>query len=167
MIADGSMVILAETNASVAIGNKLKVGGTPRYLTVTSTRSVYMRFDLSGLTGSIASARVRLRRSTAARGKKAGFQVQATPVAGDDWKEYELNGTAAPAPGQVLATWESTVKTPEFDVTAQVRAALAADKKLLIRISRAEGKDKQFFTYQSKDAGTGKEGPRLIVVPEK
>ena len=126
-------------------------------------RKAYIRFDLSTLPASIASAKLRI--YTTEDGGAAGKRGVKL-VADDTWNETAINGHNAPAPtGSELATWQPvTGQFAELDLTAVVQQELVGDKKLSLFIyatSDTGGNGQADFA--SREAGNAKQRPTLII----
>jgi hypothetical protein len=91
----------------------------------------YLRFDLSGVKGTISEARVRL------VPVRVGMSLEnaAAFVPDNQWSEATLTWDTKPGSGPAFVTWTAEEGKPvEFDVTRLVQEALAGDRLLSLRI---------------------------------
>ncbi|XEC95970.1 DNRLRE domain-containing protein [Paenibacillus tarimensis] len=143
--------------------------GTDANLTVKASggdfaREAYLKFDLSGYSGSVTAAKVRI--YAKAVGANIG-DTEASYVADDSWSEGSITWNTKPGSGTVLATWPKPAAGTyvEFDVTGQLNTELSnsGDQKLSIRIRNLTSGDA--VEYSSGEDATGANRPVLIVTP--
>ncbi|WP_299442025.1 DNRLRE domain-containing protein [uncultured Phycicoccus sp.] len=93
--------------------------GTQKTMRVDASpdRRGYVRFDVSGLAGTVTSAVLRIRANST---HSAGFEVR--DVADDSWAETGITYSNAPSPGSLLGTSGPTTNGTytEIDVTAVI-----------------------------------------------
>src|SRR5439155_19877661 len=91
----------------------------------------FLRFDLFGVKGPVDEAVVRLVPALVGQ----PIVNAAAVVADNQWGEATVTWDTKPSSGPVVATWTAEEgKAVTFDVTREVRDALAGDKKLSLRI---------------------------------
>lgn len=132
-------------------------------VTVSSvTRLAYLRWDLSGVTGSVIQAKVRLAGTGASQ---SGSETGASEVADDAWGETAITYLNRPATGKLFAQWLPVTGQPvEFAVTAQVVAALRDNRKLSLGVaSTGDYGASGNVTYASRENGTAANRPQLIL----
>ncbi|WNR42770.1 CBM96 family carbohydrate-binding protein [Paenibacillus roseipurpureus] len=98
------------------------------------SRESYLKFDLSGVTSSVYAAQIKL--NATAKGSTAPNQVVEL-VSDNTWSETTINWNNKPASSTVIATFTPVLGVNSFDVTSQVQSALAAGKKLSVKIHGA------------------------------
>jgi hypothetical protein len=120
----------------------------------------FLCFDLSGITGRVHEARVRLIPAQVGQ----PFENAAAVVANNRWNETTLTWQNKPSSGPPFATWMVADGVPvEFDVTRFVQEALAGDKKLSLRIFAPNfERGKSFVEYGSRK-GEAQRRPQLLV----
>lgn len=95
-------------------------------------RDAYLRFDLTGVTGTVVHAKVRLTPTSVGQ---TGIENGAAFVAHDNWAETTITWSNRPSSQNTLATWTPQLGKPvEFHLTPQALEALASDKKLSLRV---------------------------------
>jgi hypothetical protein len=154
------------TNAAVRAGQFASRNfGTARGLMVKHsivdyTWETYLCFDLSGIKGRVAEAKVRLVPVQVG----APFKNAAALVADNLWGETTITWANKPPSGPAFATWTVAQGVPvELDVTQPVQKALAGDKKLSLRIFAPEYlRGKSFVQYGSRK-GNAETRPQLFV----
>jgi len=117
------------------------------------SRQSYLKFDLSSVTSPVQQAKLSL---TSLGTRVADMTHQALLVSNHSWMESTLNWNNKPASGEVVASWAapSVGVAAEIDVTAQVNAALAGDKKLALLIqSKMNYGSNGDVSYASKEHG--------------
>jgi hypothetical protein len=123
----------------------------------------FLRFDLSGVKGPISEATVRL------MPLKVGQPMEnaAAVVARDDaWSEQAITWDNKPPSSQTIATWSVTGPVAvEFDVTQQVRDALAGDKRLALRIFAPHRKRGSAYVQYGSREGDPNLRPQLLITP--
>ncbi|WP_165390743.1 polysaccharide lyase family 8 super-sandwich domain-containing protein [Pseudoduganella lutea] len=116
--------------------------GTAAMLTVKEDAAGYRRrsvlkFDLSSLSGTIGSARLRLTPTSV--GTASGIVHRLYRLAGDGWTETGITWNGLPAHGSLLGSW--TVPTAgtavEVDVTAAAAAVFAGSGVLALEVEAA------------------------------
>ena len=128
-------------------------------------RETFLRWDLSGVSGKIVQAKVRLAGTAATQ---AGNESCATLVSSDTWSETTLTFTNKPASGKLFAQWLPVTGQPvEFSVTPQVAEALLGDGKLSLRILSTDNYGGAgIVTYASRENSTAANRPQLILTFE-
>jgi hypothetical protein len=120
----------------------------------------YLRFDLSGLRGTVSEARVRL---VAVRVGQPVVNAAAV-VADNQWGETALTWDTKPATGPIVATWTAEEgNAVEFDVTWLVQEALAGDKMLSLCIFAPNRKRGNSFVEYGSRRGDPESRPQLLV----
>jgi hypothetical protein len=123
----------------------------------------FLRFDLSGVKGPIRDATVRLAPI------KVGQPMEnaaAVVPSGDFWGEQLITWGTKPPSGPAFAHWIVTEPKPiEFDVTQQVREALATDKRLALRIFSPKRKRGSAYVQYGSREGSPDLRPELIITP--
>ncbi|MFD0696778.1 Ig-like domain-containing protein [Paenibacillus sp. GCM10027628] len=154
-VRDGSYA-----NTKYGTGNTLEVKADAS----SYNRQAYLKFDLSSFTGAVESAKVTL--VPVAVGT-LGVANEAYLVSDNSWRETTLTWTNKPIAGALVASWSApAVGTPvQFDVTDQVKSAIAADKKLSLQIitppsSKGSG---SLVTYASKENETANYRPFIEI----
>lgn len=128
--------IEAEADASVRDGAYASVNFGAGDLAVQkdttgTNQESYLRFNLAGITQTVASAVLRLT-PTAVGGIP---ENQLAFVSDDSWSETGLTWNNKPSSGTAIASWAPTAGiTQEFDLTSLVQAAVAGDKLLSLRL---------------------------------
>jgi len=164
------ITLLPEADAFVRDGTPTTNYGTdPTLVTKKNTSGVnresFLRFDLSSLTGTVQSAKIKLVPTY------VGSLItmnRADSITDNTWGEATLIWNNRPSAGTLLASWSSmSVGIPvEFDVTTLVNNALAADKKISIRIySPTNVGSAGDIIYGSKEQTTATNRPQLIITP--
>ena len=138
--------------------------GTATTLTVRQDASAnniqqaYLRWDLSGVSGTVAQARVILTPvSVGASGIEQGVAVANS----NNWAETGVTWNNQPGFGERFATWIASTSAPvSFDVTPQVLAALAADQQLSLALFSITSNS---VTYASRENTTSGSQPQLVL----
>jgi hypothetical protein len=124
------------------------------------TWDTYLRFDLSGVRGEVTAAAVRLVPLHVGQ----PLENAAAFVADNRWGEKTLTWDNKPPSGPAFARWTVVEGGPvEFEVTALVRAALAGDKKLSLRIFAPVRKRGASFVEYGSRKGRAEARPRLLL----
>jgi hypothetical protein len=130
--------------------------------TVGLSRDAYLRFDLGALP-SVSNARLRVYTALS-----AADSVTATlyPVTGT-WSESTLTwntrpGYATATPWGSVSATSATAAWKELDVTAQVRAELAASRRVFALALHATAPSVEKMVIASRETGNG---PELVVTP--
>ncbi len=123
----------------------------------------YLRWNLTGYSGSVVQARVRL---TPTGVGTNGYEHGIGLVTNNNWSESTINWINQPGGGKRFATWIPAADVPvEFVITPQVQAALAADGKLsleLFSLSNVGGSGTA--NYASREHGTPAYRPQLLLI---
>jgi hypothetical protein len=123
----------------------------------------YLRFDLSGVKGRLAEASVRLMPVRVGQ----PLENAAALVADNRWGETTLTWNTRPQAEPPFARWTAEEgKAVEFDVTAQVRAALAGDKQLSLRIFAPHRKRGSSYVEYGSREGDAAFRPQLLITAE-
>jgi hypothetical protein len=126
------------------------------------TWETYLRFDLSGIRGSVREARVRLVPVCVGR----PFANAAAVVPDNQWGETTVTWGSKPAAGLAIAQWVVREGEPvEFDVTPFVQEALAADRRLSLCIfAPRRERGRSYAQYGSRE-GDPEARPQLLITP--
>jgi hypothetical protein len=139
-------------------------GTAPRLVVKNSiadyTWDTYLRFDLSGIKGKVSEATVRL--VPVYVGQPI---VNAVALVADNrWGETTITWDTKPPSEPAFARWTvQEGKAVEFDVTPQVQAALAGDKKLSLRVFAPERRRGSAFVEYGSRRGDAESRPQLLV----
>ena len=127
-------------------------------------REGYFQFDFTSYSGTVSAASITL---TPLSAGMAGIQNQVSLVASNQWTETGVTWNTKPASSTVLATYTVTAGTPVvIPVTAQVAAALAADKRLSIRVACTSAANTgNLVSYGSSENPTLSVQPVLNITP--
>jgi len=122
-------------------------------------RQTFVKFDLSGITGPVSSAKVRLFMTTSGG---AAITNQAYLVTQDGWSESGITWNNRPLTSSLLGSWTFTANSfVDVDVTAQVVGALAGDKLVSVMIDAAANYGSNGWSqYASRSIANG---PVLLV----
>ncbi len=126
-------------------------------------RKAFLRWDLSSVTGTVASAKIRLTPvSVGTTGIETGVAVSTNDV----WTETGITWNNQPAVGKRFATWIPGTNAPvEFMVTPQVLEALNGDKKLSVQLySLRNVGSAGIVSYASREAADASTRPQLILL---
>ena len=125
-------------------------------------RETFLRWDLSGVSGKIVQAKVRLAGITIGQ---TGNENCAAFVNDDNWSETAINFTNKPAAGKLFAQWLPVAGQPvEFAVTPQVVETLLGDDKLSLSIlSTGTYGSNGIVNYASRENATVADRPQLIL----
>lgn len=137
--------------------------GTQTYFvtkqSAANDRSGYLKFDLSGITGTVASAKLKLY----VKSKSANANRTAYNVADDSWTETGITYANRPAIGSVIATTPVTaLGWIELDVTAAVAAQNAGDKIVSLYVKDPVANNDVGIDFYTKENGSN--SPVLTVV---
>ncbi len=139
-------------------------GAVPRLVVKNSipdyTWETYLCFDVSGITGPVESARVRL------MPVRIGEPVvnAAAFVPDNLWGETTLTWDTKPLSWPAFAFWTvAEAKPVEFDVTRLVQEALVGDKKLSLRIFAPNYKRGKSDVEYGSRKGKDEARPQLLV----
>jgi hypothetical protein len=120
----------------------------------------YLRFDLTGVKGTVSEARVRL--VPVRVGQPVGNA--AALVADNQWGETAITWDTKPPSGPAFARWTAEDgKAVEFDVTRFVQDALTGDKRLSLRIFAPKRKRGSSFVEYGSRKGDVESRPQLLV----
>jgi hypothetical protein len=124
------------------------------------TWETYLRFDLSGIKGTVREARVRVMPVRVGR----PFLNAAALVPDNQWGETAITWDTRPATGLAIAQWLVREGEPvEFDVTPYVQEALAADKCLsLCLFAPRRERGSSYAQYGSRE-GDPEARPQLLI----
>lgn len=129
-----------------------------------NTRWSYVKFDTSSVSGSIASAKVRL---FAVNSSSASITVQCFGVANTTWSETGLTWNNKPASGSTalasLNAASTTAAFYEFDVTAYVNAERAAGRNVISLAFKGGNITSNTFNINTKENATN---PIRLVVTQ-
>ncbi|WP_164716278.1 polysaccharide lyase family 8 super-sandwich domain-containing protein [Paenibacillus whitsoniae] len=128
-------------------------------------RETYVKFDLSAVTGTFSSAKVRLVPTSVG---SFATTNQAELLTDDSWSESALTWNNRPTGGTLLGSWSGmTAGVPiEIDVTSQIQAALTGDHLISLRISSpTDSGSAGDITYGSREKSDVSLRPVLILQP--
>lgn len=125
-------------------------------------RQGFLRWDLSGISGRIAHARVRLMPTGVGTN---GLEHVAMLVTNNVWSEPGITWNTQPAAGKRFASWIPAAGVPvEFFVTPQAQAAAADEGLLSLEIqSLSKVGGLGYATYAAREYGTAASRPQLIL----
>ncbi len=128
-------------------------------------RESFLRWDLSGVSGKIVDARVRLAGTAASQ---AGNESCAAFVSSDTWDETTLTFNNKPSSGKLFAQWMPVTGQPvEFSVTPQVVETLPGDGLLSLRILSTDNYGGAGnVSYASRENPNAANRPQLILTFE-
>ncbi|HXU78484.1 MAG TPA: DNRLRE domain-containing protein, partial [Methylomirabilota bacterium] len=169
-ISAGTMSLTPAADATVRGGASANSNfGTATTLTTKedsladNDRKAFLRWDLSGVTGIVYQARVRLTPvgvGTNAIEQGAAFSTNHA------WSENSITWNNQPFAGKRFATWIPGTNAPlEFVVTPQVLDALAGDKQLTLEIfSLRNFGAAGTVDYASRESSDPASRPQLLLV---
>ncbi|MDN5204186.1 DNRLRE domain-containing protein [Fulvivirgaceae bacterium BMA10] len=171
-VTSGSIQSLSpEADAYVQDGGAANTNfGTGTALTVKKdgtgyNRQTYLRFDLSSVSGTITSAKLKLVPS--ANGSTiSATTIQAKFVSNDSWIESgtnSINWNNKPAAGSVLDSQTGSPSETEWDVTSQAEAERNGDGKLSLVLESTVTGSNNWIVYNSKETSNATLRPVLIV----
>ena len=159
LITAGAQTLNPVADAYVKDNSVTKNYGRATSLRVRSsgpTIRSYLKFDLSGVSGTITSARLRLRVADTSTDGGTVF-----PVADDSWTERGITWSNAPAPGATPLAAIGAVPTAgtwvDVDVTGAVTGALGADGTVSLAVG---GGATNAVYYDSRESAND---PQLVV----
>jgi uncharacterized delta-60 repeat protein len=160
-IADAYVRDGASANTNFGSATDLEV----KKNTTGVNRQVYLKFDLSNVNAAtIGSVKLQLFGEL----NNTNQQNVATSVFGSNdttWSENQITFNNKPATtGSAIATTTIVNNTPQlytWDVTAYVKAQLAAGHKTITLVLENLGNSDPFATFASREAGSN--GPQLLV----
>lgn len=126
-------------------------------------RKAVLKFDLSSISGTIGSARLKLVPTSIGM---AGMTHKLYQAGSSGWSEGSVTWNTVPSNGSLLASWVlPAVNTPvEIDLTSTASAALAGGKVLSLEIeSSANYGSAGYADYASKEHGNLNYRPTLVV----
>ena len=128
-------------------------------------REAFIRWDLSGITGKIVQAKVRLMTNSTAQ---AGNENAASFVSDDTWSETAVTFATKPAAEKLFAQWLPVAnQAVEFSVTPQVLDAQLSDGKLSLRVASTDNHGAAGnVSYASRENATTANRPQLILTIE-
>ena len=126
---------------------------------ITGDRSAFLKFDLSGITGTVTSAKLKLY----VKSKTANANRTVYDVANDSWTETGITYANKPSFGSALATTAvSAAGWIEFDVTSEVASQNAGDKVVSLYVKDPVANNNVGIDFYSKENGSNT--PVLTVV---
>ncbi len=128
-------------------------------------RESFLQWDLSGVSGKIVQAKVRLAVTTTGQ---VGNESCASFVSNDTWDETTVTFANKPAADKLFAQWlPVTGQAVEFSVTPQVLDTLLGDGKLSLSILSTDNYGANgTVTYASRENSTVANRPQLILTIE-
>ncbi|MFS4454930.1 DNRLRE domain-containing protein [Maribacter sp. 2304DJ31-5] len=166
-VIDGSQVF-AEADAYVRDGGSANTNfGNDTGLVVKNdntgfNRQAYFRFDLSGVSGTINSAKLRLVPSGSGTGV-GSTTIQTKFVSDDSWSEAGITWNNKPTGGSVLSGQTGSANPTEWDITSQVQTEQSGDGKLSLLLESTVAGSPIFVTYNSREASNSSVRPVLII----
>jgi uncharacterized delta-60 repeat protein len=172
VIRDNDLIALTDTaDAYVRDGNFADANfGTSQDIEVKKgntgvNRQAYLKFDISSLDPAhVNNVKLQLFGSL----NNTNQQNVATSVLGSDnttWSESQITfNNRPPTTGGAIATTTIVNNTPQlytWDITAYVKAQLAAGHKTITLVLQNIGNSDPFATFASREAGSN--GPQLLV----
>lgn len=146
------------TNYNNSILWMKNVGGTN-----SVNREIFMRFDLSSLTGrTVHSAELRLHSTE----PDTAATAQTHWVADDSWTETGITWANKPAPSALLQTWSLAPNYVQWlDLTARAAIEAAGDGWLSLRHSIVSQTNvNSIFRYASRESANAAQRPALCVL---
>lgn len=132
--------------------------GTGSYLEVSGTKHAYLRFDLGSVSSPIERAILFLH---PLEGDALATHELAL-VADNAWTEDTLTWNTRPAATATLARWTTKPDLAvEIDITRELREAFRADRRLVFRLSSADG---TMLRYAAREHGTDTVRPQILLV---
>ncbi|MEM9859839.1 MAG: DNRLRE domain-containing protein, partial [Bacteroidota bacterium] len=121
-------------------------------------RMSFLKFDLSTISGTVSSAKIRLK----VQNDDPGASHQLHFISDDSWTETGITWSNKPSAGSVLSTQTVPVvgEWIEFDVTAQVNSELAGDGTISVQLS--ESSIDNYVVYHSREVSTDTDRPQLV-----
>ncbi len=123
------------------------------------TRESYLRFDLSGIQGSINSARLELVPESST--SPGSTDIQLRYVSNDSWSESGITWNNKPGASTVLDTETGSSSVMVFDITDQVRTELSGDGQISLRLQSTDSGNFS-IVYSSREAASNLR-PRLVI----
>ncbi|WP_309384683.1 DUF7594 domain-containing protein [Cerasicoccus frondis] len=128
-------------------------------------RRTYLKFDVSGFSGSVSSAQLQL---TIAGGQTNGTNnLLVLPVADGSWSESTINWNNAPTPNPcwLAQAWNTTVtvgSTVTLDLTDYVSQETSGDDVVSLCLADTFMRD-QLLQFYSSEAATQADRPKLVI----
>lgn len=124
-------------------------------------RQAFVQFDLSGVSGAVSSATLRLVPTAAGA---AGIANQAFLAVSDSWTETGITWNNKPAASTPLGGWTVLPGSAvDIDVTSQVVTAMGGDKRVSVLVDAIANTGSTGWTqYASRNASANK--PVLLIV---
>ncbi len=117
--------------------------------TTNYTRNAFLRFDLTGVTGSITNSTLELMPVATSVPGTHGISM----VTNDSWGELSLTWNSQPAAGPSFATWIPQVGVPlRLPVTAPAQAALTTDRLLSFQVNALTATSDGLVSYGSRES---------------
>ncbi|MEM8567766.1 MAG: DNRLRE domain-containing protein [Bacteroidota bacterium] len=156
--------ISASADTYVRGGNNADINyGTDGVLSVKEDpnasfdRMGFLKFDLSALSGSVSSAKIKLK----VQNDDPGAIHSVHLVSDDSWTETGITWNSSPSATSLIETYPvpEVGSYLEVDVTSEVNSELTGDGILSVRLS--ESSNQTFVSYFSKEAGLMTDHPKL------
>lgn len=131
--------------------------------TVSYTRKALLKFDLSAISGTVTSAKLKLTPTSVGM---AGVTHNLYQTGTDNWTEGAVTWNTMPANGGLLGSWEvPAVNTPvEIDVTAAANGVMGGSKVLSMKLEGAANfGSASSVEYGTKEHGNANYRPTLVV----
>ncbi|WP_082616562.1 polysaccharide lyase family 8 super-sandwich domain-containing protein [Massilia sp. Root418] len=131
--------------------------------TVSYTRKALLKFDLSAITGTVTSAKLKLTPTSVGM---AGVTHNLYQAADSNWTEGAVTWNSMPANGALLGSWEvPAAGTPiEMDVTAAAGSAMGGSKVLSLKVEGAANYGSaSSVEYATKENGNANYRPTLVI----
>ncbi len=144
-------------------------GGTenPMYILSKASdyRAVYMRFNLSAVSGPVTNAKLRVYTQEWNGGTATDVKVGVKFVSNDTWTETGITWNNQPATGEVLSAGVSEVNNGyiEFDLTPKVQTELAGDKNISLYLYVTNGWADPWDMRTNLTAREGTHKPQLSI----
>lgn len=121
-----------------------------------------LRWDLSGFSGKVLHAKIRLTPVTVGA---TDLENGAAIATGNSWTENSVKWNNQPATGARFVSWWPQANQPvEFVVTSEVASALMRDKKLSVQLFST--RDSSGVDYASRENSEPAKRPQLIIVTD-
>jgi hypothetical protein len=126
-----------------------------------SNYSGYLRFNVGELPPNVTPVFSKLRLTSATTGE---YTDQLHQVTDDAWDELTLVHNNAPAPGEIIASWNMPPAEQEVmvDVQQQIINEIAGDKQLTLMISSQTTGNKSHF-YYAKENNNGMQQAQIRI----
>lgn len=148
------------SNSSSNYGSDTKLLVKENSGTADNDRMGFVKFDLSSIPGSVASAKIRLK----VQNDDPGSSHDLNLVSDDSWSENSITWDNRPSSGSLLGTQvvPSIGEWLEIDVTDAVNTELSGDGSISVSIT--ESTVNTFVSYHSTEAISSNDHPQLIYV---